>query len=102
MFPAEKDPTGGTCFQLSLLRQLFMVDVLTIPIYIDPSMWADSELRRWLHMVRDFLLSWVPVFQYSVTDVLLCMKRNLLPSGKATREELIERVRANLRSPPRA
>ena len=29
-------------------------------------------------------------------------KRGLLPSGKASREELVERVRANLRSPARA
>jgi len=39
----------------------------------DPSMWEEPELRRWLQA------------------------RGLLPSGKATREELIERVKANLR-----
>ncbi|SLM37438.1 hypothetical protein LPUS_00769 [Lasallia pustulata] len=44
----------------------------------DPSMWADSELKQWLEV------------------------RGLLPSGRASREELLERVRANTRPPPRS
>ncbi|KAL2040184.1 hypothetical protein N7G274_007087 [Stereocaulon virgatum] len=44
----------------------------------DPEMWADSELRTWLD------------------------KRGLLPAERATREELLERVRANVKPHPRA
>lgn len=43
----------------------------------DPAMWADSELKSWLE------------------------RRGLMPDKKATREELLERVRANMRPPPR-
>ncbi|KAI9814911.1 MAG: hypothetical protein M1832_005639 [Thelocarpon impressellum] len=42
----------------------------------DPAMWTEGELRRWLG------------------------HRGLLPAEKATREELVERVRVNLRNPP--
>ncbi|KAB2572255.1 hypothetical protein DIS24_g10744 [Lasiodiplodia hormozganensis] len=44
----------------------------------DPATWTNTELRRWLR------------------------NRNLLPSELATREELLERVHANMRPPPRA
>jgi len=44
----------------------------------DPAHWTDSELRRWLQT------------------------RGLLPSSKATRDDLVERVKANLRPPPRS
>ncbi|PGH15663.1 hypothetical protein AJ79_02257 [Helicocarpus griseus UAMH5409] len=44
----------------------------------NPETWTIEELRRWLN------------------------SRGLLPSGKASREDLIERVKANLRSPPRS
>ncbi|KAL2056720.1 hypothetical protein ABVK25_003114 [Lepraria finkii] len=43
----------------------------------DPAMWAHSELKTWLE------------------------KRGLMADQKATREELLERVRANMRPPPR-
>lgn len=39
----------------------------------DPQTWTETELRRWLRA------------------------RNLQPDSKATREQLIERVKANLR-----
>ncbi|KAI9728494.1 MAG: hypothetical protein M1828_003896 [Chrysothrix sp. TS-e1954] len=41
----------------------------------DPTSWTDDELRRWLR------------------------NRNLLPTGKETREELLARVEANMRAP---
>ncbi|KAF6232020.1 hypothetical protein HO173_009857 [Letharia columbiana] len=44
----------------------------------DPSKWADSELKRWLEV------------------------RGLLPDKKATREDLLERVKANMRPQPRS
>ncbi|OJD31123.1 uncharacterized protein BKCO1_520005 [Diplodia corticola] len=44
----------------------------------DPAAWTSTELRRWLR------------------------NRNLVPSELATREELLDRVRANMRPPPRA
>ncbi|OJJ44644.1 hypothetical protein ASPZODRAFT_705620 [Penicilliopsis zonata CBS 506.65] len=43
----------------------------------DPETWTADEMRRWLRV------------------------RGLLPSETATRTELLERVRANLRPPPR-
>ncbi|KAF7718049.1 Stress-responsive nuclear envelope protein [Penicillium ucsense] len=42
-----------------------------------PEDWTEDELRRWLR------------------------NRNLLPSESATRDELLERVKANLRAPRR-
>ncbi|GFF28331.1 hypothetical protein IFM61606_00443 [Aspergillus udagawae] len=44
----------------------------------DPEYWTVDEMRRWLR------------------------HRALLPSDEATREELLERVKANLRVPPRS
>ena len=41
----------------------------------DPTTWTDSELQRWLK------------------------NRNLLPTGKETRAELLARVEANMRAP---
>ncbi|PLB38745.1 Ish1 domain-containing protein [Aspergillus candidus] len=41
----------------------------------DPEQWTVDEMRRWLRA------------------------RGLMPDGKATREELLERVKANLRIP---
>ena len=34
--------------------------------------------------------------------IVIVLKRGLLPDKKATREDLLERVRANMRPPPRA
>ncbi|KKK13932.1 hypothetical protein AOCH_003502, partial [Aspergillus ochraceoroseus] len=44
----------------------------------DPSTWTLEEMHRWLRA------------------------RGLLPDEHATREELLERIKANLRPPPRA
>ncbi|KAJ9645201.1 hypothetical protein H2201_001004 [Coniosporium apollinis] len=44
----------------------------------DPENWTVTELRRWLD------------------------RRGLLPSSNASQEELLERVKANMRTPPRA
>ncbi|KAF2842925.1 hypothetical protein M501DRAFT_993709 [Patellaria atrata CBS 101060] len=44
----------------------------------DPGTWTLTELRRWLE------------------------NRNLIPNGETTREELIERVKTNMRPPPRS
>ncbi|KAF2142147.1 uncharacterized protein K452DRAFT_298140 [Aplosporella prunicola CBS 121167] len=44
----------------------------------DPDAWTVTELRRWLN------------------------KRNLHPADSLTRDELVERVKANMRPPPRA
>ncbi|KAL8695022.1 MAG: hypothetical protein Q9224_003462, partial [Gallowayella concinna] len=42
---------------------------------LDPAHWSESELRIWLE------------------------RRGLLPSGKASREELLQRVYANVKPP---
>lgn len=44
----------------------------------DPAGWTDEELRRWLRA------------------------RELLPSDNSSQEELLKRVRANMRPPPRS
>lgn len=44
----------------------------------DPENWSSTELRRWLN------------------------NRNLHPNSLATSAELLERVKANMRTPPRA
>ncbi|QIX00103.1 hypothetical protein AMS68_005620 [Peltaster fructicola] len=41
----------------------------------EPEKWTDEEMRRWLR------------------------SRNLLPTGKETRAELLTRIKANLRAP---
>ncbi|KAF2084240.1 hypothetical protein K490DRAFT_69022 [Saccharata proteae CBS 121410] len=43
----------------------------------DPETWSESELRRWLN------------------------NRHLLPNEAASKTELLERVKANMRPPPR-
>ncbi|THC96831.1 hypothetical protein EYZ11_003710 [Aspergillus tanneri] len=43
----------------------------------DPANWTIDEMRRWLHV------------------------RGFLPNENASREELLERVKANLRVPPK-
>ncbi|KAB8217468.1 hypothetical protein RU639_010902 [Aspergillus parasiticus] len=44
----------------------------------DPETWTAEEMKRWLS------------------------NRGLMPNNEATREELLERVKANLRIPPRS
>ncbi|KAL2007008.1 hypothetical protein VTN00DRAFT_8446 [Thermoascus crustaceus] len=44
----------------------------------NPENWTDEELKRWLR------------------------NRNLAPNEDATREELLQRVKANMRPPPRS
>ncbi|KAL4878455.1 hypothetical protein BJY04DRAFT_221176 [Aspergillus karnatakaensis] len=44
-------------------------------VFLDPENWTLDEMRRWLRA------------------------RGLMPDDKATREELLERVQANLRHP---
>lgn len=44
----------------------------------DPETWTAEEMKRWLRL------------------------RGLMPNESATREELLERVKANLRIPPRS
>ena len=52
MFPAETDPTGGTsCFPVSELSYA------PLKLFLDPSKWTDSELKRWLEVVRVFFTS---------------------------------------------
>ena len=65
---------------------------------IDPAMWADSELKLWLEKVSSlFIFASVRDFLHHTDD----SQRGLMPDKKATREELLERVRANMRPPPR-
>ncbi|KAL2068702.1 hypothetical protein VTL71DRAFT_15040 [Oculimacula yallundae] len=98
MFPKEADPSG------------------------DPETWTYEEMRRWLAAVstlssfsRNFTFNFksssgwlacsVPETTY---DLYLCCavvlmscfnQRNLHPNSKDTKEQLLERVKANLRTP---
>ena len=71
MFPGQSDPTG------------------------DPESWTQDELRRWLAAVRSPLS-----FEDSVCQLSLTLaQRNLHPQNSDTREQLLERVKANMRIP---
>lgn len=48
MFPGEKDPVGGR-----ILGKQY-IDHHQLTFSLDPSKWADSELKRWLEVVRAF------------------------------------------------
>ncbi|KAJ5090724.1 hypothetical protein N7532_009408 [Penicillium argentinense] len=77
VFPAEEDPTGSKLlseFKYSLYKKRRCV-IECILMTKDPENWTEDELRRWLRA------------------------RALLPSENATREDLLERVKANMRIP---
>lgn len=83
VFPADKDPTGGKADRMLLGKNLS-------DICVDPETWTLTELRRWLEAVST----------YQVVQPRILLKpsqRNLKPDSKATREELVQRVKANLR-----
>lgn len=100
MFPAE-DPKGGESSILCCLNS-HMLWILT-NYGQDPSMWADSELKAWLDRVWAFFRITSVLFLWLLCENwrLFVPKRGLLPDGKASREDLLERVRANMRLPSR-
>ncbi|PIG89985.1 hypothetical protein AARAC_005429 [Aspergillus arachidicola] len=55
-----------------------MVTAAAAWVIWDPETWTAEEMKRWLS------------------------NRGLMPNNEATREELLERVKANLRIPPRS
>jgi REP element-mobilizing transposase RayT len=63
---------------------------------VDPNNWTETELRRWLKSVssQSTLVHFEGTMWRLIKDV---WQRNLEASSKMTREELIERVQANLR-----
>lgn len=64
----------------------------------DPEFWTEEELRRWLRMVSScFRNPCVFTHQGVIGLPVSVVQRGLQPDKKATREELIERVKANLR-----
>lgn len=82
MFPPTPDPTG------------------------DPERWTREEMRRWLAAVSVSLRDARVVFLVRVAGLLSPGRwwgeqRNLHPQDKDTREQLLERIRANLRAPKR-
>lgn len=56
MFPAAKDPTGGKA-HLPLPHLLILQTANDEKPHADPSKWEESELRRWLEVVRGFFHS---------------------------------------------
>ena len=84
MFPKENDPSGG--------RLLFSpFSDFADSVNSDPETWTREELRRWLATVSQGLSS------EDSTDSI--PQRNLHPNSKDTKEELLERVKANMRVP---
>lgn len=69
MFPAGEDPKG------------------------DPETWTQEELRRWLAAVSR------PFVALGRTFAEPSVQRDLHPQASDTREQLLERVKANLRIP---
>lgn len=69
MFPAGEDPKG------------------------DPDTWSHEELRRWLAAVSRLHMTVGVIFAEP------SIQRNLHPQASDTREQLLERVKANLRIP---
>jgi hypothetical protein len=86
MFPAQPDPTGGTT---TLHHFEIPGDVYSI---LDPSTWTIEEMRRWLSAVRVLSFS-------DRVWLILFIQRNLHPNPKDDREQLLERIKANLRTP---
>jgi hypothetical protein len=65
-----------------------------LTLVTDPEEWNIEELRRWLRAVSLFL----PVSPLMLT----VSQRGLLPDDAASRDDLLERVKANMRSPLRS
>lgn len=58
----------------------------------EPEHWTDEEMKRWLRAVRRI--------NNSVFDLLANVpQRNLVPTGKESRDELLTRIKANMRAP---
>lgn len=58
IFPAEKDPTGGT----PLLRD-YSSQTLTSVCLLDPEYWTETELRRWLKLVSSNMFAESHIYQ---------------------------------------
>lgn len=69
MFPKQEDPKG------------------------EPEEWSENEMRRWLNAVCNSVLPELP------STPLIHFQRSLFPGDTATREELLARVKANMRAP---
>jgi arsenate reductase-like glutaredoxin family protein len=67
MFPSEPDPKG------------------------DPETWSREEMRRWLAAVG------LGPGEALNTQANMRFKRNLFPQESDSREQLLERIRANMR-----
>lgn len=63
----------------------------------DPKTWTREELRRWLAVVRATIYRrrHVPIAAANKHRI----QRNLFPGEADTREQLLERVLANMRAP---
>lgn len=71
MFPPAEDPKG------------------------EPETWTREEMRRWLAAVC------IPSVSRPQISLIDCAQRDLHPQDSDTREQLLERVKANLRIPRR-
>lgn len=70
MFPQQADPKG------------------------EPETWSDDDMKRWLNSVSEAVKTCCAHF---VADDWA--QRNLMAGNTATREELLARVKANMRAP---
>jgi hypothetical protein len=104
---------GKICSQRRAIQQavciLFPSEWFLLTKRSDPESWTTEELRRWLDAVRPFLhspalllserASLSELRDLSRKDFWSPSQRNLHPNPKDSKEELLERVKANLRVP---
>ena len=104
---------GKICSQRRAIQKavciLFPSEWFLLTKRSDPESWTTEELRRWLAAVRPFLHSIVLLFSERALlselwdllrkDFWSFFQRNLHPNPKDSKEELLERAKANLRVP---
>ncbi|KAK0266910.1 hypothetical protein LTR35_016749 [Friedmanniomyces endolithicus] len=59
----------------------------------EPENWTEEDMKRWLDSVSG------QSQRHRFSTVLTLRKRNLMAGSTATREELLARVKANMRAP---
>lgn len=85
IFPQQPDPTGGE-HELSVPSRPYAKHD------VEPEGWTDDEMRRWLNRVGS-------CYKHQSDQKLTSLQRNLMAGSSATREELLARVKANMRAP---
>ena len=96
MFPGEKEPVGGEDAR-QVIHESQSIDTIARSIKVG-RLGAQAVVGSGQGFLSDLVS-----FRYLCSQKLTfpLSKRGLLPDKKATREDLLERVRANMRPSPR-